>query len=339
MAGLPQCLNPAVEFSTDMQNPLEQYRSICASYGRLNGTKEFIRKSYVKGLQVVCKPLVANMGDVIWESDWDVLVVLDACRADVFTEEYGDNPLFESVLSVTSVGSKSPEWMERTFSEEYHEELAKTVYVTGNPFSTFKLDESLLLDVDETWRYAWDDDAGTIWPKPLTDRAIQLYNKHDPERLVIHYMQPHWPYKNGKMFGFHADLLDGGDSKERQESSGLSDEQFNLNEFDLQKTGQLSKESHMEMYRDNLQYIVSELEQTLLNGLDAKKVVFTADHGELFGEWGFYEHQSYLPHSGLRKVPWAVTSAQQNGYVPTPIDPLTETDVDVISRLEDLGYK
>jgi hypothetical protein len=65
-------------------------------------------------------------GESIWNREWDVLCVLDACRADLFEEIVGDSE------TTTSVGATSRTWVSRTF--DACERPDSVGYITGNPF-------------------------------------------------------------------------------------------------------------------------------------------------------------------------------------------------------------
>ncbi|WP_226480826.1 hypothetical protein [Natrinema amylolyticum] len=160
----------------------------------------------------------------IWEREWDVCCVLDGCRLDLMREAAAAGhetlPGPDSVGSLWSVGSQSAEWMDRTFAPEHREEMARTAYVTGNPFSSQSCEHILVTSDDvlplepddfgvfhEAWRDDWvDDDISTIPPEPLTDAAIAIWrNRHELgiDRILIHYMQPHAPFRSrpGWFFG------------------------------------------------------------------------------------------------------------------------------------------
>jgi len=66
--------------------------------------------------------------------------------------------------------------------------------VTGNTWTDRYLDATAFAALDEVWKYAWDDDLGTVPAAAVTDRAVALARERDPERLVVHYMQPHHPF-------------------------------------------------------------------------------------------------------------------------------------------------
>lgn len=275
----------------------------------------------------VLRRLPNPSGKVIWQRDWDVLVVLDACRYDVFEQSYGTAAWLDSVESVRSVGSSSPEWMDNTFHSQYREELSQTVYVTGNPHSRDHLSSGLLSYVDEVWQDTWDDNLGTIRPESITARAVQQYRERTPERLIVHYMQPHWPYvSNPVMDGFYPETVIGDGSTS--------------NPFDRQNIGVLSREEHLKRYRENLHHVVEHLRETLLVGINAEKVVLTADHGELFGEYGLYKHPGNIPLPAVRRVPWAETSASAESSYDIPVEAIQSDthDRDRQEQLRDLGY-
>ncbi|SEA38091.1 hypothetical protein SAMN04488065_2894 [Haloplanus vescus] len=265
-------------------------------------------------------------GDSIWEREWDVLLILDACRWDVFSENYGDADWLETVEPITSVGSASPEWMDKTFTTEYKDKLASTAYVTGNPYSEDHVTENQLALLDEVWRYVWDDDLGTIPPEPLTNQAVKHWRTGDYERMIVHYMQPHWPYVTNPIEGgFNPRTVINNEKAE--------------NAFDLQNRGEISKSDHIAAYSDNLEYIIDHIHRTLLQAITADQVAITSDHGEAFGEFGIYEHPSRVPIPVLRKVPWAITSGRDTGEY--NIDDLrsdTEIGATREKKLRDLGY-
>jgi hypothetical protein len=267
-------------------------------------------------------------GTNVYDREWDLLIVLDACRYDLMAEVANEYDYVESFGSHHSVGSGSGEWMRRTFRQEYRREVERTVYVCGNPHSAMEKhcpERDAFRVLDEVWRYAWDENLGTIRPTPLTDRAIALHREHRPERMLVHYMQPHHPFLPNPLV----------------EEAGASD-----NVWTRFRKGALDRETVWAHYRDCLRYVLDRL-PTLLRNVDADRVAITSDHGNLLGEWGLYGHDGKIALQGLRKVPWCVTSASDAGEnTPTvepsaSVDPGADADADgrVAERLEDLGYQ
>jgi len=264
---------------------------------------------------------VYDLGVNVMDREWDVLLVLDACRSDL-TRAVADEYEFVSTESVWSVGSSSPEWMWKTFDETYADALAGTAYVTGNPFSTEQVDASFLSHLEEVWQYGWDDDLGTIPPRPLTDAAIRHYRQRSPDRMIVHYMQPHYPFIDNPLAG-GMDLSNFGDAGTETA-------------WDRLRKGEVTYEAVWDGYEENLRTVLDDV-NLLLESIDAERVVITADHGNSMGEKGLYGHAIGVPVAEQRAVPWCVTSANDtSGY--TPETPEREVGADVESRLEDLGY-
>lgn len=264
-----------------------------------------------------------NKGASIYQKEWDVLIVLDACRADLFAEVADDYDYIQSVDTTLSLGSRSNEWMHKNFTTEFKEQIAETALITGNPFSESVVDPSRFEVVDEVWKYAWDDEFGTIPPDPITDRAINIGRNQHPEKMIIHYMQPHFPFIP------YPDMHPGIDL----------DNFANLSEEDIWtelERGKYTREEVWNAYQANLEYILDKLD-LLLNNLDYESVVITADHGNALGEYGFYGHPEAIPLKCLREVPWITVSSKDTAkYEPKTMQ--TKSSNTVSQKLKDLGY-
>ncbi len=285
------------------------------------GATESAYEFYVGALRRVGR--IYDPGEPIYDREWDVLLVLDACRYDLLEEVADEYDFLGTRDRFTSAGSSSREWMEHNFGEEFAGEMARTAHVTGNPFSDRCLDPEQFARLDEVWRYAWDDDLGTIRPRPLTDRAVDAWRNLAPDRLIVHYMQPHYPFLT------RPDLHDG------MVVAGFGDAEETF--WERVRRGDVSTDVAWEAYRENLRYVLEEVE-FLLSTIDADRVVVTADHGNAIGRWGIYGHPSSVPMADLRRVPWVETTAsRENDYEPE-VTPDPQADDRIESRLEDLGY-
>jgi hypothetical protein len=268
---------------------------------------------------------IDSRGTAIYEQEWDVLIVLDACRVDVLSEvspEYSFLP--DKIDSKRSKASCSRLWMDRNFLPKYRDNMEKTIHITGNPYSQEHLESSWFQTLDEVWKYAWDSDLGTAPCRPITDRAISSSRTQNPDQLLIHYLQPHFP------------------SIPKPLDSAISLETFGRgwdSVWDRLEQGDIDKRTVWESYKENLRYVLNDVE-ILLQNISAENVVITADHGNAFGEWDLYGHPPRTPISSLRKVPWVQISAQDSkSYKPSTEmaeDQVNETTVQ--TRLADLGY-
>ncbi len=264
--------------------------------------------------------------DPVFEADWDLLVVLDACRADLWASVVDDRSLPVGTTRV-SPGGTSTEWLDAVFGETDPAALADVGYVTANPYSESHTDETALGPVEEVWRYGWDEQLRTTPPEAVTEAAVRVARENDPGRLVVHYMQPHFPAVRGDIAG------EGGVARD-----AFGEESLSIWE-DL-RFGTRSAATVWEAYRENLEAVLPHVE-TLLSNVDAERAVITADHGNAFGERGLYGHVAGVALRPLREVPWVVTEATDEGTldVEERDDRPADVEADVEQRLRDLGYR
>lgn len=274
-----------------------------------------------------------SIGQNIYKDDWDLLIILDACRVDALREVAPEYDFITDVQHRWSVGSTSNEWLSKTFTESYQDQIGETTYVTSNlfarkvleeheypptqhqeriPFSAHSwdtIDVSAFEYVDRVWQYADQEPDGSFPPRRVTDRAIHLARNQDPSRLVVHYMQPHSPYTP---------------VNEPRKEQWLA--------------GDIDKETIWEAYLETLRYVVDNVE-LLLKNVDSEQVVITADHGEAFREYGIPGHLLAFPQPDVKRVSWVETTATDTGsYDPAQYSRERITDDKVEQQLADLGY-
>lgn len=267
-------------------------------------------------------PVIPRVGTNIFEREWDVLLVLDATRLDMYRDRI--NP---DVDHIWSVGSSSEEWMRHTFTDTYDEEMSRTAYITGNPFSADHCSDEAFAVLDEVWRDHWDEESGTIMPDPITDRVIH-HHRAGRERVIGHYMQPHYPFVGETQVdtGGMTWEVTGDDPAEKSELA-LWDQFFYSVRDDI-KGVQLA-------YEDNLDFIWNHVQRVMEN--TDGKVVVTADHGNALGEYLMWGHKPGMPHPEMRYVPWDEYDCRdQETYQPTVNE--SEATFDRERQLEDLGY-
>lgn len=93
----------------------------------------------------------------IFERDWDVLIILDACRLNLMRKVAPEYGYIDTIDSVNSIGTATHQWMPATFESASPELLAETAYITANPFSNKFLSETTFAVLDKVWQYAWND--------------------------------------------------------------------------------------------------------------------------------------------------------------------------------------
>jgi hypothetical protein len=278
------------------------------------------------------------------DQDWDNLVVLDACRLDVFSELWGAEQPGELSKRISS-NSASRGFLFDNFGDGDFQDI---VYVTSNAWVNVELDADTFHDVVPVWKNGWDDDLGTIPPEPVLEAALDAKDRYPNKRLIIHFMQPHSPFIGKER------VIDPGDvgSSLRQRALGeptTEVEQESPGELSLLRGGEISREDAWRAYRSNLERVLPAVE-TLLTELQGRTVV-TADHGEAFGEWAFpfpirvYGHPAEaLPIPSLVEVPWLVSGSGDRKEITSeaadesasPDDP---SDRIAKERLRHLGYR
>jgi len=225
--------------------------------------------------------------DLIHDTQWDTLVILDACRFDIF-EKRVPNYLEGDLIKVKSEGSSTPEWLKKTWPCEYNID-----YISANPGITSKGAIKSWCDYDaskhfrnviDVWDWGWCDKLGTVHPEEVTLGAMF------EGRKIVHYLQPHFPF-----IGRHKVLRNGDLSKRR--GGGYA------------AVKNLLDEGHKEYvrlaYQDNvdlvLEYVKELWHYCQANG---DNVVVTADHGEYLDRPE--RHPGGCNDPVLREVPWYI---------------------------------
>lgn len=279
----------------------------------------------------------------IFEEEWDVLVILDTCRADAMDEMASEYNFVASGTSVWSRGSATREWVPHTFTQSNLGEIQNTALVTANPTSRWGLghecqpewpefakrltrwdtvDPDDFLEFDEVWEYGPKNPfSGTVVPYAVTDRAISVWRSASPDRMIVHYLPPHQPYG----------------ARALRENRALND--VEKSPWEALKGG-TPREEVWSRYLDELEFGLDSV-RTLIEDIDAEKIVITSDHGEAFGEFGLYAHPM-IPIPQLREVPWVETSGQGRNEYTTFLEPTGGKDAveaEVEEQLELLGYR
>ena len=270
-----------------------------------------------------------HLGQEFMSSNWDVLVILDACRPEMLFQH--DLPA-EDRQTRYSAASESWGFMQANFGGRT---LHDTVYVTANPHA-HKLNADIFHDID-TMDDAWDDSLGTVPPERVTDHAHAAQANYPNKRLIIHYMQPHFPFIGNLGQDIDVSAID---------TEMTSDRPGNSNPWTRLKNGDIPLDAVIDAYEENHELIAAEMFD-LIDNLSGK-IVMTADHANLVGDRGFpipirlFGHPADFSHPKLRRVPWIEIPADErpNTVAEEPFSDKSDTeDVAVGERLESLGYK
>ncbi len=263
----------------------------------------------------------------IVESDWDNLIILDACRYDTFKKH---NNLDGELTKINSTASQTAEFVEKNITKTHPD----IVYITASPQLVGQ--ETNFHHIEHLWDDLWDEELKTVTPDDVTKRAIDIAEQYPNKRLIVHYMQPHYPFigELGRKLGEHATFT--GNVEDRSEPSV----------WDLLASREVSVDEVVDAYEENLEIVLPHV-QELISELKGKTIV-SSDHGNLFRKkvcWlplRIEGHPDNFPDQDLIAVPWLelphksrkqITKSsvqKQTGVVESKI---------VEERLEDLGYK
>lgn len=293
-----------------------------------------IRHNGVDGLTDSVRPIYHKIlaqgnrfkqdGVNIYEHDWDLFIVLDACRVDLMQEVADDYDFITAVDSFYSVDSATAEWMERTFVPEHAAKMRETVYICGNPFSAEKLRPEAFDRLDEVWETDWEN-IGTVAPRDITDRTIEAFREEDPDRVIAHYMQPHCPFIPSP------ELM-------AAKNKGQWGDQDSRDVWEQLRAGDLSLDSVWDGYRANLELVLEDIE-LLLENVDADRVLVSSDHGNAIGAWNVYGHPPRMPMASLREVPLIeTTGTDKHTYSVDRNESETASEISRKEQLRALGY-
>lgn len=263
-------------------------------------------------------------GTHVMDEDWDTLILLDACRYDMFAERV---PFDGDLQSRISLGSTSEEFLRQNFENgQYHD----TVYVNANAFLP-----RLGYDQDETFHAVvdtmdeWDEELDVPHPETITDAAKEAHVEFPNKRIIVHYMQPHLPFIGEQGLELREHL------SQRNVWAPFRD-----------GNGPFSVEELWTGYCENLEIVFNYVDD-LLKAIDGK-VVISSDHGNMVDErqgpiptkrmfghpWGVYSEE-------LVKVPWFVKEIGTRRRIrgDPPVLNQTYSEDLVNERLRSLGYK
>lgn len=272
----------------------------------------------------------------VTEKDWDNLIILDACRYDLFEEVNKQEPLPGNLKKRTSIQSGTPGFLEETFEdEEFHD----IVYITGNPYVNTDLPEDTFHAVESIWEDGWDNDLQTVRPETMADRTLEISEEYPEKRIISHFLQPHAPFVGNPRLGKRETFAI------REKALGNQDATTrHRTPFQLLDAGEVSYDEVWEAYRSNLELAWSDVRR-LLNELPGLTAV-TSDHGNAMGEraWPFplrvYGHPLGILIPALTEVPWLTHKNGSRKTVTEEPPKFQEHDIDekTNERLRMLGY-
>ncbi|MGQ4834357.1 MAG: hypothetical protein ACP6IS_10750 [Candidatus Asgardarchaeia archaeon] len=144
----------------------------------------------------------AQDGTNLLNINWDNLIILDACRYDIFKHIY--TSFFSSPIEfkyILSIGSSTMEFIRKTFlsiSNDIRRKLKEEcIFVNANPMidKTMKYNlKHIFFKYVPVWKNHWDATIGTVKPRDPYYAALRAYINNINKKMVIWFLQPHYPY-------------------------------------------------------------------------------------------------------------------------------------------------
>ena len=259
---------------------------------------------------------------MIKNTDWDILIIIDACRFDIFKNIYtsvlGD---IGELKMVNSPAAWTVGWLKITF-ENYP--MKDTVLIWDHPVAdririiqkqielgkTFDVRSNFKKTYD-MWDIGYDKELGYLPPDLTTNKLFEELKENKNQRIIAKYRQIHDPYLYYK-----------GETKLPIKKPRYSSLRKMLYEFvsdeiiwTVRKKLNLMPESWLNamwVKRGRLGIIIGYYNDLILMLGHAKKIIdafpdkniiVTADHGERLGERGRYSHGGKLERI-IKEVPW-----------------------------------
>lgn len=260
---------------------------------------------------------LSETGIDVMAQDWDTLVILDACRWDLFEERRPDD--WSTSLRVRSRSSHTTGFYQENFTDGPY---LDTVLVTANPKAVQERGDAFH-DVVKVYETDWDDEYGTVLPDVMAKATIEAHERYPDKRILSHWIQPHYPFIGGDAEGYRFD----GDPIWRDLRRGTLDPQKVADDY----------AATLEMAIPHVQDVIDAVEG---------RVVITSDHGNAFGErpWFYpfplYGHPMGVEHPSIVDVPWSVNDCGPRREVVATEGQTVDAgeDEEIKDRLEKLGY-
>lgn len=288
----------------------------------------YLLRNPVEALRVInryvrWRSFVNDDGIYVLDQDWDNLIILDACRYDIFAEEVAQTTLDGSLQQIESRAPTTSDWVRTNFRDRT---LTDIVCVSNNPWyeqlSDLELDFHSYRPLYSKYFDGYEESLDHL--RNLVKEVVESYQH---KRLIIHINLPHEPY------------------------IGATAQEYPILNRARCPTEAARKTKHPrpdviieKAYRENLRIGLELAEE--FRGYLSGKTVISGDHGELLGERyltmpfkQYGHHGIFVPE--LLNVPWFVCEydTRRDIYPEEPVNEINETlQEELEEHLEYLGY-
>lgn len=266
-------------------------------------------------------------GTGIFERDWDNLIILDACRYDLY-EQIIKNQMGGNLQKRETLASATYRFIPANFSGKT---LYDIVYIGGNNWFLKLRDEinaalHRFIDLQQNADVEFAvPQLNVAKPESVTEQAINAAETYPHKRLIVHYLQPHHPF-----------IGEFGHKHFQANSTSLSEVVTDAN---------AGRNLVRKAYVENLKIVLKEVRE-LLRAFNGRTVI-TADHGEMLGDrhdyipMQDYGHHRHIWNDATVVVPWHVFDTGERKQIISE-EPNDQPDVDhekVKENLRNLGYR
>lgn len=298
--------------------------------------KRFVRRRLAGQGYFAIKP---NNGTYVMEEDWDLMIILDGCRYDLYegTLRETDRKLLPDLDYRVSRGTSTRQFIDENFADST---FMDTVYVTANPWIDLQVADRFH-HVVPIWETEWDEAEQTVLPEAVHEHAIETAERYPRKRVIVHFMQPHYPFIGSSLTEKSVSW-----KLETDGESGQTAEEA-VSVWNLLERGELDRADVWAAYKQNLHEVLPYA-RDLAESVTGKAVI-SSDHGNGAGEFCWplpvraYGHPRNIRIESLVKVPWHVfeSSARREVHADPPAETRGEAIDDelVTERLEHLGYR
>ncbi len=250
---------------------------------------EFWKRVILRGYFLTFEKYYLRESKSVFDEEWDTLIILDACRYDIFKKR------IKNAKEFYSLGSHTVEFVRKNF-KGYRD----VIYINTNP----KVNEARpkVFKMFDLWKTkVWNKRYGVVLPKDVVKFAKAMKEKYPNKKFVIHFMQPHYPFiRDMKII-----------NKVKKYGEKYSKEGKEFDPWHLVKYGLLNEKEVWKAYEKNLDYVLPYALKLAkyLNKKYGDKVVITSDHGNVIQKikWLNYlvvGHPYGIYLKDLIKVPW-----------------------------------
>ena len=237
----------------------------------------------------------------IFEKPWNTFIVLDSCRLYEFY--YHALKLMKKKCRLESRFSTGGDTEEFLSTQMCGKDFSDTTILTANPmlnngWLTKKGYEPIKAkNIEPVWDYGWDEELGTVPPKSMMDA---FYKFKDEDKLIMWFMQPHWPFIEGDKLLMKKDIDMWKENPKYYQGNSEKSCWWAL------RNGLTDIYTVSYYYKLSLINIMSYVNEIVKNRKGT--IIITSDHGNTY-ECPF-GHNKELDLLEVRAVPWLTVSGE-----------------------------